>query len=142
VRGCGCLHAGSRMNWGKICFFHMFVFRGVSHVVPPNTPKIGQKRSFWVPPPKSGFLGSQMALLPVFVHFIFIFFLKKLFFIRGGGPPPLGGPPPRGAPPSAGGSPPLIKDRFFRKIRKRRCTKPAIRAFWTPKTLFLGGYPK
>jgi hypothetical protein len=49
--------------------------------------------------------------------------------LRGGGPP-------------KGGTPPLIKDRFFRKIRKRRCTKPAIRSFWTPKTLFLGGPPK
>jgi len=51
---------------------------------------------------------------------------------------PRGGVPPRGGPP-LGGSPPLIKDRIFRKIRKRRCTKPAIRAFWTPKTLIWGG---
>jgi hypothetical protein len=57
------------------------------------------------------------------------------------GGPPEGGSPLGGDPP-LGGSPPLIKDSFFRKIRKRRCTKPAIRAFWTPKTLFLGGYPK
>jgi hypothetical protein len=49
-------------------------------------------------------------------------------------PPPWGSTGRGGTPPRAG-PPPLIKDRFFRKMRKRRCTKPAIRALWTPKTL-------
>ena len=50
--------------------------------------------------------------------------------------------PPEGGPPQTGGAPPLIKDRFFRKIAKRRCTRTDIRSknglFWP----FLGGVQK
>jgi len=56
----------------------------------------------------------------------------------------MGGPPEGGSPlgPPLGGSPPLLsKTDFFEKFEKEG-TKPAIRAFWTPKTLFLGGVPK
>ena len=77
-------------------------------------------------------------------------FGKKAF----GGTPPEGGSQ-GGVPPT----PPLIKDRFFEKKAKRRCTKTDIRAFFAifghflgffgppPKTPFfgvlggVGGYP-
>ena len=69
--------------------------------------------------------------------------LQKTF----GGTPPEGGSQ-GGVPPH----PPLIKDRFFEKMAKRRCTKPDIDAFFAifghflgffgppPKTPFFGGF--
>jgi hypothetical protein len=53
---------------------------------------------------------------------------------------PRGGSSGRGGNPHRVGPPPLIKDRFFRKIRISRCTKQALRALWTQKTLILGGW--
>jgi len=73
-------------------FYKTVLYRGGIPGIPHKTPKYGQKRRFWVPPPKNRVFGVQNARMACLVHLLFRIFRKNLSLIRGGGPP-LGGSP-------------------------------------------------